>query len=152
MKSKCLLVILSVIGLIGCLCITCSGDTQAPSTYDVDKNVIVAVYSTLENEEHIDTVSPYLLEDSVHISSLLHYPGDDDITMPFSFSDTAKWAEITEKNLNKRIAITINGQVIYTPIVKMKIDNGACSVLLNSNKMKKLFPNINFEKIISEKK
>ena len=103
MKSKCLLVILSVIGLIGCLCITCSGDTQAPSTYDVDKNVIVAVYSTLENEEHIDTVSPYLLEDSVHISSLLHYPGDDDITMPFSFSDTAKWAEITEKNLNKRI-------------------------------------------------
>lgn len=65
--------------------------------------------------------------------------------MPFNFSDTAKYAEITENNLGKRIAIAINGQVVSTPVVKMKIDNGACSVVLDDAQVAKLLPNVNIK-------
>ena len=53
--------------------------------------------------------------------------------------------EITESNLDKRIAIAINGQVVYTPVVKLRLDNGACSVVLDDAQVVKLFPNINTE-------
>ena len=65
--------------------------------------------------------------------------------MPFNFPDTAKYAEITENNLGKRIAIAINGQVVSTPVVKMKIDNGACSVVLDDAQVAKLLPNVNIK-------
>lgn len=69
--------------------------------------------------------------------------------MPFNFSDTAKYAEITESNLGKRIAIAINGQVVSTPVVKMKIDNGACSVVLDDAQVTKLLPNVNIKDLKS---
>ena len=65
--------------------------------------------------------------------------------MPFNLSDTTKFAEITATNLDKRIVIVINGQVISTPVVKMRLDNGACSVVLDDVQVTKLFPNVNME-------
>lgn len=67
--------------------------------------------------------------------------------MPFNFSATTKYAEITESNLDKRIAISVNGQVVSTPIVKMKLDNGACSVELNDAQIADLFPNVNVKEL-----
>uniref|UniRef100_UPI002604DD65 SecDF P1 head subdomain-containing protein n=1 Tax=uncultured Bacteroides sp. TaxID=162156 RepID=UPI002604DD65 len=67
-------------------------------------------------------------------------------------SDTTKFAEITATNLDKRIAIVINGQVISTPVVKMRLDNGACSVVLDDAQMAKLFPNVNMEELKSNKR
>ena len=98
----------------------------------------------------VDTISPCLMEETVHISELLHYPNDKGITVPFNLSDTTKYAEITESNLNKRIAIAINGQILSTPVVKMRLDNGACSVVLDDTQVDKLFPNVNIEDFQSE--
>lgn len=70
--------------------------------------------------------------------------------MPFTFSDTAKYAELTGNSLGKRIAISVNGQVVSTPVVKMKIENGACSVVLDEAQRKALFPNINIEELKSK--
>ena len=67
--------------------------------------------------------------------------------MPFAFADTAKYAEITGNNLEKRIAICINGQVLSTPVVKIEIKNGACSVLLDDVQAKDLFPDINIREL-----
>lgn len=138
-----------LVGIAGVLIIAYSASAKALSKISVDKNLTVTVYSTSENGD-AEVVSPYLLEESVHVSELLHYPEDDGITMPFNFSDTAKWADLTEKYLNKRIIIAINGNVISTSVVKMKLNNGACSVLLNSKQMKEIFPDINFEKFVSD--
>lgn len=135
--------------IVGILVIACNAKTEAPSKVSVDKNVVVALYPTDVSADSVDIVSPCLLEETVHIAELLRYPDDDGITMPFNFSDTAKYAEITGDNLEKRIAVSVNGQVVSTLVVKMKIENGACSVVLDEAQTKRLFPNINIEGLIS---
>lgn len=136
--------------LVCILAVACKANADTPSKVNVDKDVIVAIYSTSNNEGVTDTVSPCLLKETVHVSELLHYSGDKGVTMPFNLSDTTKYAEITATNLDKRIAIVINGQVISTPVVKMKLDNGACSVVLDDSQVTKLFPNVNMKNLKSK--
>lgn len=147
MRTKNLIVTFLLASFVGILAIACSAKT--PAKVSVDKDISVAVYSTVKSEGTIDTVSPCLLTETVHISELLRYPDDEGITMPFTLSDTAKYAEITGDNLEKRIAISINGQILSTPVVKMKIKNGACSVILDEKQAKDLFPTINIEELKS---
>lgn len=131
--------------LVSLMAIACNTKAEGPTKISVDQDFKVAIYSTSENGGAVDTISPCLLEETVHISELLHYPDDEGVTMPFSISDTTKYAEITESTLDKRIAIAINGQVVSTPVVKMRLDNGACCVVLNDTQVAKLFPNVCIE-------
>lgn len=147
MRTRNLIVTFLFASLVGILAIACSAKT--PAKVSVDKDISVAVYSTIEREGAIDAVSPCLLTETVHISELLRYPDDNGITMPFTLSDTAKYAEITGNNLEKRIAISVNGQVLSTPVVKMRIENGACSVILDEKQTKELFPTINIDELKS---
>mgnify|MGYP001087256473 FL=1 len=152
MKTKQSIFTILTASLVCILAVACKANADTPSKVNVDKDVIVAIYSTFNNEGVTDTVSPCLLEETVHVSELLHYSGDEGLTMPFNLSDTTKFAEITATNLDKRIAIVINGQVISTPVVKMRLDNGACSVVLDDAQMAKLFPNVNMEELKSNKR
>ena len=145
MKTKQLIFTILTASLVCILAVACKANADTPSKVNVDKDVIVAIYSTFNNEGVTDTVSPCLLEETVHVSELLHYSGDEGLTMPLNLSDTTKFAEITATNLDKRIVIVINGQVISTPVVKMRLDNGACSVVLDDVQVTKLFPNVNME-------
>lgn len=147
MRTRNLIVTFPFASFVGILAIACSAKT--PAKVSVDKDISVAIYSTAEREGAIDTVSPCLLTETVHISELLRYPDDDGITMPFTLSNTAKYAEITGDNLEKRIAISVNGQVLSSPVVKMKIENGACSVILDEKQTKDLFPTINIDELNS---
>lgn len=147
MRTRNLIVTFLLASVVGILAIACSAKT--PAKVSVDKDISVAIYSTTEREGAIDTVSPCLLTETVHISELLRYPDDDGITMPFTLFNTAKYAEITGDNLEKRIAISVNGQVSSTPVVKMKIENGACSVILDEKQTKDLFPTINIDELNS---
>lgn len=147
MRTRNLIATFLFASLVGILAIACSAKT--PAKVSVDKDISVAIYSTTERESAIDTVSPCLLTETVHISELLRYPEDDGITMPFTLSDTARYAEITGDNLEKRIAISVNEQVLSTPVVKMKIENGACSVILDEKQTKDLFPTINIDELKS---
>ena len=147
MRTKNVIVRFLLASFVGILAIACSAKT--PAKVSVDKDISVAVYSTVKSEGTIDMVSPCLLTETVHISELLRYPDDEGITMPFTLSDTAKYAEITGDNLEKRIAIIVNGQILSTPVVKMKIKNGACSVILDEKQAKDLFPTINIEELKS---
>lgn len=128
--------------LVALYAIACSGNAQNPSKINVDEDIIVAIYPTIDNGDTVEAIPPCLLEDTVHVSELIHYPGDDGITIPFNLSDTTKYAEITERNIEKRIAISINGRVVSTPVVKMKIANGACSVILPKSQISTIFPTI----------
>ena len=161
MKTKQSIFTILTASLVCILAVACKANADTPSKVNVDKDVIVAIYSTFNNEGVTDTVSPCLLEETVHVSELLHYSGDEGLTMPFNLSDTTKHEhihhisevkEITATNLDKRIAIVINGQVISTPVVKMRLDNGACSVVLDDAQMAKLFPNVNMEELKSNKR
>ena len=151
MKTKQSIFTILTASLVCILAVACKANADTPSKVNVDKDVIVAIYSTFNNEGVTDTVSPCLLEETVHVSELLHYSGDEGLTMPLNLSDTTKFAEITATNLDKRIAIVINGQVISTPVVKMRLDNGACSVVLDDAQVAKLFPNVNTKELKSKK-
>jgi len=100
----------------------------------------VELFIAAEMDDSVIALLPALMRENVHISELIHYQGDSVITVPFCFSDTGKYAQITEANLEKRIAISINGDIVSTPIVKMKITNGACSVHLSKNQIANFFP------------
>lgn len=139
-------ILASILGILVC---ACNGNSNAPSKVSVNKDIVVAIYSTSDKCGLVDTISPCLMKETVHISELLHYPNDEGVTMPFNLSDTIKWAEITESKLDKRIAISVNGEVVYTPVVKMKLTNGACSVVLNDAQMAEFFPNVNIKEIKS---
>jgi len=41
------------------------------------------------------------------------------------------WAEATRKNLNKSIAVVLDNQVIYDPLVREEISNGSCIITGN---------------------
>ena len=145
MRTNNSIISILVASFIGIPVIACNTNAEAPAKVSVDKNVVVSIYPTIDKGDTIEIVSPCLMEETVHISELLHYPDDDSFTMPFNFSDTAKYAEITERNLDRRIAISLNGEVVSTPVARMKSEDGACSVALDEAQAKALFPNAMFK-------
>lgn len=127
----------SVIGLWISAC-----SANVPSRIPVDGDISVAVYPVSENDAADNMDSAEQLEEMVHISELICYPHEEGFTMPFNFFDTVKYAEITGGNIGKRMAIRVNGHVISTPMIKMKIGNGACSVVLDKQEVMALFPTL----------
>lgn len=140
----------NLIAILVCiLAVACKTNPDVPTKIDVDKDITVTIYATTDNEGVTYTIPPCLLKETAHVSVLLHYPCDKGVTMPFNISDTTKYAEITSNNLYKRIAIAIDGQVVSTPVVKTKLNNGACSVVLDDTQVAKLFPNVNIKEFKS---
>lgn len=127
--------------------IGCYNNSQKPDTFKINAEIPVELCLTEEQDGSIIAVQPSLMKDTVHISELVRYPDDNEITVPFHFKDVEKYAQITETNIDKRIAISINGDIVSTPVIKMKISDGACSVLLSKEQIAKYFPNIQVEGI-----
>lgn len=149
MKTRNLFITVLFASMVSLIAMACNDKAAGPAKIGVDQDVKVAIYSTTENGCEADTISLCLIEETAHISELLHYPGEKGVTMPFNFYDTFRYSEITEGNLDKRIAISVNGQVVSTPVVKMKLDNGACSVVLDEAQVSALFPNVNIKELLN---
>lgn len=133
--------------IITMLAIGCSNNSQKPVTFKINAEIPVELCLTEDQSSSIIAVQPSLMKETVHISELVRYPDDNEITVPFHFKDVEKYAQITETNLDKRIAIIINGDIVSTPVIKMKISDGACSVFLSKEQIAKYFPNIQVEGI-----
>lgn len=65
MRTRNSIVSFLLASLVGILAIACSAKT--PAKVSVDKDLSVAIYSTTERAGSIDTVSPCLLTETVHI-------------------------------------------------------------------------------------
>ena len=78
-------------------------------------------------------------------NSIPDYNGD--IQIGFKFSDAEKWATITRKNIGKRLAIFVNGQLMNAPQVNNVIESGYCSVSIPANMVTDFLPNLDIEKI-----
>lgn len=136
-----------LLAIITMLAIGCSNNSQKPVTFKINAEIPVELCLTEDQSSSIIAVQPSLMKETVHISELVRYPDDNEITVPFHFKGVEKYAQITESNLDKRIAIIINGDIVSTPVIKMKISDGACSVLLSKEQIAKYFPNIQVEGI-----
>lgn len=128
----------------------CSGRSEAPVRLSVDKYFTIALFP--EETSATDTQSAALLREKVHVTELVRYPGEETVTMPFTFTDVEKYAGITGSNIGKRIAVSVNGEITSSPMVKMQIDNGACSVTLDSLQLSRLFPEIKIATLLPPQK
>lgn len=135
---------------IGTLVMGCGNKDELAQEETVNRNLNVAIYATTEIDGETTPIKPALLQENVTLDKIIHYDGDGDfITVPFRFKDSVEYAKITEANVGKRIAITADGEVVATPMVKMRIENGACSFLLAKRKAQELFPKEKMEKLLS---
>ena len=149
MKIKRLFFAIMTACTIGILVIGCGNKNELPQEESVNKNLNVAIYAATETEGKITPLEPALLQECVSLDKIIHYDRDGDyITVPFQFKDSVGYAKITEANIGKRIVITVNGEVVATPMVQMRIGNGACSVLLSKEQAQKLFPEEKIEKLL----
>lgn len=149
MKIKRLFFAIMTACTIGILVIGCGNKNELPQEEGVNQNLNVAIYAATETEGKITPLEPALLQECVSLDKIIHYDRDGDyITVPFQFKDSVGYAKITEANIGKRIVITVNGEVVATPMVQMRIGNGACSVLLSKEQAQKLFPEEKIEKLL----
>ena len=149
MKIKRLFFAIMTACTIGILVIGCGNKNELPQEESVNQNLNVAIYAATETEGKITPLEPALLQECVSLDKIIHYDRDGDyITVPFQFKDSVGYAKITEANIGKRIVITANGEVVATPMVQMRIGNGACSVLLSKEQAQKLFPEEKIEKLL----
>lgn len=134
---------------IGMLVIGCGNKNELPQEETVNQNLNVAIYGATETEGKITPLEPALLQECVSLDKIIHYDRDGDyITVPFQFKDSVGYAKITEANIGKRIVITVDGEVVATPMVQMRIGNGACSVLLSKEQAQNLFPKEKIKKLL----
>lgn len=149
MKTKKLLFRVMAACLMGVLAAGCGRANERPDEETVSKSLDLAVYASVESDGKFAPLDSALLRENVSVEKLLHYDRDGDfITVPFHFTDSVEYAKITEANIGKHIVITADGEVVSTPIVKMRIGNGACSFLLSKEQAEKLFPKEKIEKLL----
>ena len=65
---------------------------------------------------------------------------DGDILVAFKFADTNKWAAITRENIGKRLAVIVNGQLMYAPYVNNETTSGYCVVIIPDDRVKQYLP------------
>ena len=78
-------------------------------------------------------------------SSIPAYGGD--IQIGFRFNDADKWARITREYVGKRLAVFVNGQLIYAPQVGGEIESGNCSVIIPADMIHDYLPSLDLEKL-----
>lgn len=127
----------------------CVGNKSSVQKETVDTVLTVSIYPTDDKENTIIPMDSVLLEEMVHITEIMRYGSQDSITVPFHFSNVARYADITGTNIDRRIAIAVNGEVVYTPVVKMRLDNGECSVVLSKVQALKLLPKEKVEDLLT---
>ena len=52
----------------------------------------------------------------------------EQIEMQFKEGAVAKWSDLTAKNINKGIAVCIDNEVFFAPILRTKIEGGKCVI------------------------
>lgn len=88
----------------------------------------------------------YLKSASVEYSN--QGSSSSDVALQFDKDGSKLFAEITKRNIGKRLAIYLGGQLISSPTVQLEIDNGAAIISgQDANQIKFIINTINEEKI-----
>ena len=96
----------------------------------------LAFYETLERNDFSELLKtnkagkPLLaMSDVESVNSSVNEATQTILTgIKFKPSAIAVWAEATRRNLNKHIAIVIDNQVFYSPVVRSVIEGGMCEI------------------------
>lgn len=72
-----------------------------------------------------------LLTENVGIKEIEEIPNDKDVLqLFFTLSDKERFATITKANINKKLAMSVNGEIVYIPTVMNEITSGNCMIII----------------------
>lgn len=153
MKTKELLFGFVLACIAGIFVISCGGKSQKPTEIAVRKDFVVGIYESTESDGSFLPVEPALIQEKVTVTKLIHREDDgDNITVPFQFKNSTEYAKITEENIDKRIVIKADGDIVSTPVVRMRIESGACSFSLPRQLADKYFTSDIIDQLLTDRK
>ena len=78
-------------------------------------------------------IDPILKSNDIIMMNISNDPasGQNRINMEFNKDVTARWAKLTARNIDKAIAVTIDNNVFFAPILKSVIENGKFEITGN---------------------
>ena len=89
-----------------------------------------------------------ILSEKVIVTEANHIPSyGGDIQVGFKFADAKKWENITKENIGKRLAVSVNGQLMNAPQVNTEISPGNCSVSIPVKLIHDYLPDLNLENL-----
>ena len=113
----------------------------------------MGIYESTESDGSFLPVEPALIQEKVTVTKLIHREDDgDNITVPFQFKNSTEYAKITEENIDKRIVIKADGEIVSTPVVRMRIESGACSFSLPRQQADKYFTSDIIDQLLTDRK
>lgn len=72
-----------------------------------------------------------LLSENVSIREIEEISNNKDVLqLFFTLSDKERFATITKANINKKLAMSVNGEIVYIPTVMNEITSGNCTVII----------------------
>ena len=72
-----------------------------------------------------------LLSEKVNIKEIEEIPNDKDVLqLFFTLSDKERFATITKANINKKLAMSVNGEIVYVPTVMNEIPSGNYMIII----------------------
>ena len=72
-----------------------------------------------------------LLSEYVSINEIEENPNDRDVLqLFFKLSDKERFVTITKANINKKLAMSVNGEIVYIPTVMNEITSGNCMIII----------------------
>lgn len=153
MKAKELLLGLIFACITGIFVMSCGGMSQKPTEIAIKKDFIVGIYEAKEFNGKFLPIGPALIQEKVTVTKLIHHEDEDDgdnITVPFQFKNSTEYAKITEENIDKRIIIKADGEIVSTPVVRMRIESGACSFSLPRQQADKYFTSDIIDQLLAD--
>jgi preprotein translocase subunit SecD len=74
---------------------------------------------------------PVMVQADIDKMVLLKNGGENGLSIQFKPESVGKWAEVTKKNVNRKIAVVMDGIVIYDPLLREPITGGNCVITGN---------------------
>lgn len=83
---------------------------------------------------------PALISEKVNDLKVSHFVSTNCLNMEFKFSDKKLWETVTAENIDKPLAVGVNGKIFDTPKVLSAVNDGSCFVVTTYPQAELLLP------------
>jgi len=133
-------------GVVWCLVLLCGCAYFAERPPRAEPhNPDIVQFRLVEDKESPDTVPMKMMgkDDTLHVSKQVllnaldvesakatreRHTGFASILLNFTRDGWKKFAEITEKNVGRRLAIVVNGQLVSAPVIRSRVAGGGAVI------------------------
>ncbi|HLO59515.1 MAG TPA: hypothetical protein VK179_12285 [Bacteroidales bacterium] len=106
------------------------GTMQIQITLQSSANLKIAEYLVTRQGaiEFRANDTPVMIQADIDRMVLLKNGDENGLSIQFKPGSVNKWAEVTKRNVNRKIAVVMDGKVIYDPVLREPITGGNCVI------------------------